>query len=334
MSRIRREDLSQDAIQALRASLREAGMDASPSGSEDLTLRWPGRPQILHILAASIVDEKRLASIIELGRAEHSPILVADRILGDAAGRLEQQGIGYLDRHRGHLHIAANGVRIDRDDLTPTPRARTRPPKVLAGQVALAVAVELLMNPVSHRGVRELARAVGASASTVQVSLRRMKEAAIVEDDGRPLIPELFWAVVEEWRPQRCYVRHTPNRTDGLPGEGQSYVLCSDAAASAWGALVPRVHDAPPDFYVPAGELQKDLIRLGPAGFDDAEATIAAAPCSPVISAAARSGGRCCAVPWPIVHPVVAALDLAQDRSRGREILADWTPSEEFVRVW
>jgi hypothetical protein len=30
----------------------------------------------------------------------------------------------------------------------------------------------------------------------------------------------------------------------------------------------------------------------------------------------------------------VAALDLAQDRSRGQEILADWTPPPEFTRVW
>jgi hypothetical protein len=34
---------------------------------------------------------------------------------------------------------------------------------------------------------------------------------------------------------------------------------------------------------------------------------------------------------WPLAHPVAVALDLAQDRARGREILDDWSPPE---RVW
>jgi len=36
---------------------------------------------------------------------------------------------------------------------------------------------------------------------------------------------------------------------------------------------------------------------------------------------------------WPVVHPVVAALDLAADRARGHQILDEWTP-EEQRRVW
>jgi hypothetical protein len=37
--------------------------------------------------------------------------------------------------------------------------------------------------------------------------------------------------------------------------------------------------------------------------------------------------------PWPVVHPLVVALDLAADRSRGHQILDEWTP-EEALRVW
>ena len=37
---------------------------------------------------------------------------------------------------------------------------------------------------------------------------------------------------------------------------------------------------------------------------------------------------------WPLTHPLFVALDLAQDRSRGVEILSDWAPPSEFRRVW
>lgn len=37
---------------------------------------------------------------------------------------------------------------------------------------------------------------------------------------------------------------------------------------------------------------------------------------------------------WPLAQPLFVALDLAQDPGRGREILADWTPPEQWHRVW
>jgi hypothetical protein len=36
---------------------------------------------------------------------------------------------------------------------------------------------------------------------------------------------------------------------------------------------------------------------------------------------------------WPAVNHVVVALDLAQDRGRGREALDEWEP-EGVLRVW
>jgi hypothetical protein len=37
---------------------------------------------------------------------------------------------------------------------------------------------------------------------------------------------------------------------------------------------------------------------------------------------------------WPVVHPVIAALDLTRSGARGQEILEDFEPSEGFRRVW
>jgi hypothetical protein len=37
---------------------------------------------------------------------------------------------------------------------------------------------------------------------------------------------------------------------------------------------------------------------------------------------------------WPVVHPVIAALDLTRSGARGQEILEDFEPPEGFRRVW
>jgi hypothetical protein len=36
---------------------------------------------------------------------------------------------------------------------------------------------------------------------------------------------------------------------------------------------------------------------------------------------------------YPVANQVVVALDLAQDRARGREVLENWDPKES-TRVW
>ena len=36
----------------------------------------------------------------------------------------------------------------------------------------------------------------------------------------------------------------------------------------------------------------------------------------------------------PVVHPVIAALDLTRSGARGQEILEDFEPPEGFHRVW
>ena len=56
--------------------------------------------------------------------------------------------------------------------------------------------------------------------------------------------------------------------------------------------------------------------------------TVAMAPAPAVC--ARRYHGR---GPWPLVHPLVAALDLAVDPGRGGEALEAWHP-EDVERVW
>ena len=99
---------------------------------------------------------------------------------------------------------------------------------------------------------------------------------------------------------------------------------CPDLAARQLGAPLVATADGPLVLYGPSSLTQRDL-----RGAIDTPAVNYASPAPfPLPLAERRVAG------FPIVHPVVIALDLAQDRSRGREILNGWTPPEGFARVW
>jgi hypothetical protein len=72
--------------------------------------------------------------------------------------------------------------------------------------------------------------------------------------------------------------------------------------------------------------LRRTVRRLG-ASEGDRAATLALAP-TPLVAIWARPGGG-----WSLPHPVFAALDLARDPGRGREILDRWNPEGVDV-VW
>jgi len=112
-------------------------------------------------------------------------------------------------------------------------------------------------------------------------------------------------------------------------------VLSGDLAASAWGAAIPVTPGAPPDLYLPPAGLRRAVRVAGERDYAHRAATLTAAPLSVFVqerftqSLPTKPFGD-----WQLAHPVVVALDLALDRSRGREVLDDWAPPPEFTRVW
>jgi hypothetical protein len=200
--------------------------------------------------------------------------------------------------------------------------------------------VWILMHPDEPHGIRGLSRALGSAPSTAQAAFVRLRDEALIEADGRPLIPELFLAVAEAWRPTRHFVTREPMPGDdvdqlGLASELRGWVVSGDAAAAAWGAPLPVRSGTPPTFYVPSASLHNGLRQLGTASESEAGAILSVAPASALIEHPYDITTP--ATPWlhwPLAHPVIVALDLAQDRSRGSEILDDWNPPKEFARVW
>jgi hypothetical protein len=119
----------------------------------------------------------------------------------------------------------------------------------------------------------------------------------------------------------------------GLEPDGPGWAVAGTVGAAAWGAPVVVGSNYPPDFYVlTTAELRQATLRLGEASrFEDRACTVAVAPTPLVcVDRFPRSDdwGQ-----WSFAHGLFAALDLAQDRARGAEILESWNPTE-FARVW
>jgi hypothetical protein len=257
-------------------------------------------------------------------------VVVADRLIGPVPDLLDELGWGYLDR-RGRLRFQADGIFVN-TDVEPDPRPRAAPSEPIAGRVAQGVALLMLMTPDHAFGTRELARALPASHSTVHDALARLRAASLVDRPGVPLVPDLFWALVGAWHVERTPVARLPNNNPNRPVELDiAFAESGDSAAAHWGAPVAVRVESVPDLYVEPSALARAIRFLGPADPTTAGCTLAAAP----VDALVREAGAHPAddgLLW--AHPVVAALDLAQDPSRGQEILADWTPPPEFSRVW
>jgi hypothetical protein len=266
-------------------------------------------------------------------------VLVADQLSEAARDLLRESDWGYLDR-RGALWLRRTDMIVNDTSLPPLDRPQSTRDGPIRGRVGLGVALRRLMRPSADESVREIAGVLGASPSTVHDALSRLREHALVDARGAPLLPDLFDAVTSVWRPERVSVRRQPQLGDselGLhDGDGNGgWIVSGDVAAAAAGARIVVSSGAPPDFYVPTqAVMRRALRRLGQCDYDERGATIAVAP-SPVVIAE-RSDPNSLATPWlewPIAHPVVIALDLAQDLARGREILDEWTP-QDVTRVW
>jgi hypothetical protein len=191
-----------------------------------------------------------------------------------------------------------------------------------------------------------MAGALGRAPSTVSEILSRLREVGLIVGGNRPVTPELFWELADHWQPDEIDIRTEPDLRDqavaaalqlglGRVEHTTGWALTDTMAAVAYGAPVNVRANHPRDFYVPSQTIQRRATQLLGAAYDHREraATIRVAPVPAICSARTDPADRI-AEAWPLAHPLFIALDLAQDRDRGREILAHWTPPEPWQRVW
>ncbi len=347
------EEMHDDASEAIVTALQRTGLTAwrVPEGGDqgvDVLLRTPdGGVIAIQAKALSLADRGRVMSQIERSATEDRAsstgrlvVLVADALPKSAKETLKDHGWGYLDR-TGELLLRSNQVFVHDTTIGPLERGRPESTMAIRGLVGLSTALWILMHPRQKLVIRELARNLDYSSSSVHAAVHRLRDHALIDKVEEPLIPELFNALSAVWKPERIAVSREPYPGEdealgiNLAGEGPGWVLGGDVAAAAWGARIVVSSGSPPDFYVPNAAITRKAIRhLGGATVESRGATVATAP-SPLVTAERRYPGseRTPWLHWQPAHPVVVALDLAQDPSRGREILDEWTP-EGIDRVW
>lgn len=338
------ERLASDAFVSAVSETGAAVERLEADRGSDIVLRLPdGRFVAVELKTASAPTPE---SVRRLSRrrpqANQIRVLVADRLFEPARRAADAAGWSWLDL-RGHLRLVAPGLFVD-TDVEPIRRVGSTSAKdAVAGRSGISLALALLMQPTDPPGVREIARWSGLSASAISQARQRLDEVSLLEQNGFPLVPELFWELVDAWAStvERFPVGRHPNPTDssdllqlGLEDiRKPGWAVAGATAAIEWGAPLVQGGAATVDYYVPSAvAVRRALLALGEGKIGGPVARIAPAPSQLVVTP--RYELRRGLTEFPLVHPVVAALDLALDPSRGREVLEEWSPPEAFTRVW
>jgi hypothetical protein len=345
MARTTTASLRSQGASAFIRAIRSLGHQANArtDAGPDVVVTVDGIDVPVEIAAASVVTPEtvdRLLASPPTRKYAVAHVVVADLITGPAREALRDAGWGWLDR-RGHVVLRAKGVHIDVDVPTDARQTAGAPPRPISGSAGISWAAALLMAPEDPPSMREVARRVSLSHSAIVAAAKRLRQSSLVRGDGRPLVPELFWALADEWHPRPIALAELP--PTGAAGNvlgvnldepGPGWAVAGTVGAAAWGAPMAIGTAYPPDFYVPsAAELRQASLRLGEAKrFEERACTVAVAPtplvCAERVDRASDEWGH-----WRFAHGLFVALDLAQDRARGTEILADWQP-RDFSRVW
>jgi hypothetical protein len=327
-------------------ALTQLGIQTASSAHDDGTDLVIGPTEIrVQVKRRSLVtDDAAKRLLAETPLAPDSVLLVVgDRVTEAARKILTRRGAGYYDL-RGHLALRSDSIVIDADVDPVTSRIQRR--NALSGNAGLEAATALLMQPTAGTAVRELARTLSRSPSTVSEVLAALRHDGLIDERHRVTGTELFWQVADHWAATRTYLTRIP-----MPGSDSTvtrplrlgldeaerttgWALTDSAAALAYGAPLAVRTDQLLDFYVPdQAILRRAVTLLGAASSQSrARCAIRVAPvpaaCSDRVDLATSP------FEWPLAHPLFVALDLAQDAGRGREILDAWTPPERWARVW
>jgi hypothetical protein len=317
--------MAAEAEQDLKDVLAGLGFDVERSapreGGYDLVARADGHEVRVDVKAFSVLSPDRAARLDPYLGSATVGVVVADQISAEARKVLADRGWGYFDR-RGRLAMRAPGLMLDMP-VEPVAHPSNEPPSSpLAGRGGMSLACALLLRPDDPPSLREVARRAGFSAPTISAAGKKLRDLALVRPDGTPLVPELFWAVVDQWKPHRVPVATL--RPAALA------TVSGPLGALAWGAEVVATADYPPDLYVP----DRAILRRATAGpppqtIEERAATVAVAPTPLVCS----EPSELTMAGLPVAQALFVALDLAVDQARGLELLDTFNPPGS-PRVW
>lgn len=340
--------------EAFELALGTLGLRASFQLESPGAVRWDavglieGVPVVVEMkMVPQVGDVLALESVDADGAYK---MLVGRRISATVREALSERDMGFFDS-RGHVRLWRHPFLVDTGAPALVPVAgsggQLRFETASLLDVALAVMDRFAVGDGSAvLGVRETAAMLGRSPGTVSKQLAMLRAAYLIDDRGAPTVPNLFEAVVEEWHPVRIPLAGRPRPNQRLINQRleigfddpktTGWVLADSFAAAAWGAPVVLSGDAPPDFYVPDSRaLRQARTLLGDADFGRHACTVAVAP-APFVCRHRCERSKVFNNEFFAPSPVVAALDLAIDPARGREILQMWSQvnQTEVRPVW
>ncbi len=294
---------------------------AAESTAADTILEIDGTALTINLIERAHPNPADLRQLCSL---EPTPSLViADRISLSGRAILRENGWSWLDR-RGHLRIWVRGCRIE-VDISDSVTGITAPPRSsgnLWTVVGLEIALHALINTDQPASARRVASAIGRSVGTTHELLARFVEAGLIGPTTRkPLMPDLFWETSARWPddgwvPLPYSLVELAERLDTT-----ELVRVDERAATLGGAKIAAAGDLPARCYVTSNTT---LRRLRPL-VDKASPTKTFVRLSPINWLPELDGfGVSENHPWRIAHPMLCALRLASDPSRGREIVQAW----------
>lgn len=334
-----REQLDLAIDDLVRVGARLPQVDIVPGDADRVEVRGDGGVRAATVVAYEAVGEAQAGRLIA-GAAGGDHIVVANRISEPARRLLAAAGWSWLDRRLG-AHLALDGRDVDVvlpvEPLPDGQPARAVTPAAegpIRGRAGLAYAAALLCHPNRPPAFRAVARAVGMSPTAISNAVAHLAEAGLVGPGNEPTLPELFWTLATVWGPTKVVpvaTRPEPTKADVADLDGPGRVLGGDLAAVELGAPL-FTPDGAPWVQVPTiVELRRAERRFGSSTWGD-RAGVIAVPATPLVCQG-RWRAPADGTGWPLPHPVFAALDLAGDPGRGREILDRWTP-EGAEAVW
>lgn len=248
-------------------------------------------------------------------------IVVADRISEASRDILRRHGWGWLDR-RGHLRIWQPGLRIDAPFAAHRSASSGQHTGNLWTAVGFEVALHALIHPLEPASARAVARTIGRSVGATHELISRFAEVGLIGPTTRlPLLPDLFWETSARWPDDGWLAlpQPLPEVAERLPT--RELMRVDERAATLGGARIAAAGDLPARCYV---DTPASLRRLRSLASRD-EPTRTFVRVAPIRWLPELEGfGPSDDFPWRVAHPILCALRLATDMSRGREIVEAW----------
>lgn len=317
-------------LSEIEQAVASVGLDASmrtgaSDGRELLTV--DGHRLDLDVVERAHPNPADLRSLVE-GTAGPA-IVVADRISDAGRGVLRSHGWSWLDR-RGHLRLWQPGLRVEVPFESSAPRERPHTGNLWT-PVGLEIALHALIHPEREAAARDIARTIGRSVGATHEMLARFADAGLIgPSTRRPLLPDLFWETTAHWPDDGWLALGAPIEEVAERLPAVELVRVDERAATLGGARIAAAGDLPARCYVRSAA---SLRRLRSLVAKDAPTRtfVRLAPVSwlPELDEYEPTPEH----PWFIAHPMVCAVRLAADLSRGREIVEAWgvIPGESEV---